>query len=150
MQNELNDIKGALEEHLSAINDNSLEIQALFDYVHEVEVKIDKLKDRMDQFQLSHGQIPQRPTIAPLNKIERQVFLVLYTQEAPLTFEEIAQRTNLSIHCVPECLTVLAQKGIPLQRSYLGSKLFFKLTPQFRELQAKENIVNLSLHSFME
>ena len=150
MHEELNDIKNVLEEHLSAINDNSLEIQALFDYVHEVEVKMDKVKERLDQFQLRIGEQPQKPIVAPLNKIERQIFLVLYTQEAPLTFEEIAKRTNLPLPCVPECLTMLAQKGIPLQRSYMGSKLFFKLSPQFRELQAKENIVNLSLHSFME
>ncbi len=150
MEEQLNDIKSVLEEHLSAINDNSLEIQALFDYVHEVETKLDKLKDRMDQMQLAHGQSLQRPIIAPLNKIERQVFLILYTQEAPLTFEEIAKRSSLPLPCVPECLTMLAQKGIPLQRSYVESKLFFRLSPQFRELQAKENIVNLSLQSFME
>lgn len=150
MEQQLNDIKNVLEEHLSAINDNSLEIQAIFDYVHEVETKLDKLKDRMDQMQLAHGQPIQKQIIAPLNKIERQIFLILYTQEAPLTFEEIANRSSLPLPCVPECLTMLAQKGIPLQRSYVESKLFFRLSPQFRELQAKENLVNLSLQSFME
>ena len=43
MKDSLKNIKLALEEHLSSINDNSSEIQAIFDYVQQVEVKMDKI-----------------------------------------------------------------------------------------------------------
>ena len=150
MQKDLDNIKSALEEHLHAINDNSSEIQSLFDYVHEVEIKIDKLAQRLDRMQLGMGQQLEKPAVTPLSKVERKIFLALYTEEAPLTFQEIASRMQLPLPFIPECLSGLAHKGIPLQRSYVNNQLFFKLAPAFKELQAKENLVNLSLQSFME
>jgi hypothetical protein len=79
-----------------------------------------------------------------------RVFLTFYTEEQPLTFQEISKKINLPYTMIPDCLSALTQKGIPLQRSYFKNQLFIKLDPQFKELQAKENIVNLSLNSFME
>ena len=40
-QTHFSNIRAALEEHLSAINENSNEIQALFDYLQDMESKID-------------------------------------------------------------------------------------------------------------
>ncbi len=42
-------IRQALEEHLSGINENTAEIQVLFDYVHELEVKFEKFSQRLDK-----------------------------------------------------------------------------------------------------
>ena len=148
MSEELHRIKQALEEHLNAINENSSEIQALLDYVQEVELKVEKLSQRLDQLQLGSGN--EKLAISPLNDEERRIFLVLYTEEAPLSFAEIAQKAALPEAIVPECVSSLVQKGIPLERSYSCNQLFFKLAPQFKELQAKENVVNLSLQSFMK
>ncbi len=147
MQEEWRRMRQALEEHLTAINENSSEIQAVLDYVQEVELKVEKLSQRIDRLQLI--QSAEKPLIVPLNQEERKVFLTLYTEDVPLSFNEIAKKSQLSESLVPECMSSLVQKGIPLQRSYACNQLFFKLTPQFKELQAKENVVNLSLQSFM-
>ena len=149
MQRKLDLIRAALEEHVSAINDNSSEIQALFDYLHQVEVKVDKLSQRLDQVQLDDKPLEEKHHIASLNHIEKAIFLVLYTEETPLSFEEIASKTELPVGLVPECVSSLVQKGIPLRRSYSNDQLFFTLDKQFKETQAKENVVNLSLQSFM-
>ena len=140
-------IKQALEEHLSAINENSSEIQALFDYLHQVEVKVDKLTQRLDQLQLTQTQ---KPVISSLNHVEKQIFLTLYTEESPISFKELSEKTDIPDSLLPECVSSLVQKGIPFQRSYFNNQLFLKLDPAFKERQAKENIVNLSLQSFME
>ncbi len=145
----IDNINQALEEHLGAINDNSLEIQSLFDYMREIEVKMDKISQRLDQLQLSTDKQLEKYTITPLDKTEMRVFLTFYTEEQPLTFQEISKKVNLPYTMIPDCLSALTQKGIPLQRSYFKNQLFIKLDPQFKELQAKENIVNLSLQSFM-
>ena len=150
MNKELQKIFQALEEHLSAINENTSEVQALFDYLQEVELKVDRLSQRLDQLQLGDTKQTQKASIYPLNQIEKKVFLVLYTEEAPLTFQEVAQKANLAIPLIPECLSSLVQKGIPLHRSYCRDQLVFTLDKQFKELQAKENVVNLSLQSFMD
>ena len=147
---EFSKVRQALEEHLNAINENSSEIQALLDYVQEVELKTDKLSQRIDQMQLNYDNSFEKKAVTPLNQVERKVFLVLYTEEEPLSFREISQRSEISISLVPECVSSLVQKGIPLHRSYANGHLFFKLNPEFKELQAKENVINLSLQSFME
>ncbi|HLD80043.1 MAG TPA: hypothetical protein VJA18_05790 [Candidatus Nanoarchaeia archaeon] len=150
MNKEFGDIRKMLEEHLAAINDNTGEIQALFDFLQELETKVDKLSQRLDQTQLDFGLPRMKPVVAPLNQTERKVFLVLYTEESLVTYHELAQKANLSVSIVPECISSLIQKGIPFRRSFFENQLFVGLEPSFKELQAKENIVNLSLQSFME
>ena len=143
-------IRKMLEEHLAAINDNTGEIQAMFDYLQELEMKVDKLSQRLDQAQLDFGLPRLKPAVAPLNQTERKVFLILYTEEALLSYPELAQKANLSISVIPECVSSLIQKGIPFRRSFVGDQLFVGLDASFKEMQAKENLVNLSLQSFME
>lgn len=150
MNKEIQKIFQALEEHLSAINENTSELQALFDYVQEVESKIEKLSQRLDQLQLSDVKQPGKAAISPLNQMEKKVFLILYTEEMPLTFQELSKKTNLALSLIPECVSSLVQKGIPLHRSHCREQLVFTLDKQFKELQAKENVVNLSLQSFLE
>ncbi len=150
VEKELRNIRHALEEHLSAINENTEEIQSLFDFLSEVEMKIDKLSQRLDKFQLSIGQPSEKPQIAPLTQVEQKVFLVLYTEETALSQKEIMDRSGFSADFVRECISSLIKKGIPLQRSFFNEQIFIRLDPQFKELQAKENLINLSLQSFLE
>ena len=150
MNKEFVAIREMLEEHLAAINDNTAEVQALFDYLQELEIKLEKFSQRLDQTQLSLGIPKSKLSIAPLNQMERKVFLVLYTGESLLTYQEIAEKAELSVSVIPECISSLIQKGIPFRRSFFKSQLFVGLEPGFKEMQVKENIVNLSLQSFME
>jgi len=149
MNDEIHKIKQVLEEHLGAINDNTTEIQALFDYLHEVEVKVEKLNQRLDSVQLAFSDSP-KISITPLNQTEKKIFLVLYTEEAPLSYGEIAVKANISKAIISEYVSSLGSKGIPLTRSFYNDQIFLKLEPRFKEMQAKENLVNLSLQSFME
>ena len=150
MVDEFQHIREALEEHLSAINDNTGEIQALFDYLQEMEIKVEKMCHRLDNLQLCQGQPLEKPSISPLNQLEKKVFLVMYTETMPLSYEEISAKARVPSTLVPECISSLIDKGVPLLRSLVNTQLFFKLSPSFKELQAKENLVNLSLHSFLE
>ncbi|MBI4152471.1 hypothetical protein HY495_02060 [Candidatus Woesearchaeota archaeon] len=150
IEKDLQNIRRAVEEHLSAINENTEEIQSLFDYLNEAEMKMDKLSQRLDHLQLSLGQPMEKPGIAPLTHVERKVFLVLYTEETPLSQKEIVERSGFSADFVRECISSLIKKGVPLQRSFFNEQIFLRLNPQFKELQAKENLINLSLQSFME
>jgi len=149
MKSEFKAVKQALEEHLSAINENTSEIQAMFDYLQELEVKVEKVSQRLDQLQLNQNITLEKPTISPLTQTERRAFLTLYTEESPLSFEEIATRAKIPEALIPECISSLVNKGVPLQRSYFNNQLFLKLDPQFKEMQAKENLINLTLQSFI-
>lgn len=148
MKKEFQKVRQDLEEHLSAINENTLEIQALLDYLQEIETKVDKVSERLESLQMNSKN--EKLIIFPLNQLEKKIFLVLYTEESSLTFGEIALKSKVLASLVPDCISSLVQKGIPLQRSHFNNRLFFKLNPEFKELQAKENVVNLSLQSFMD
>ncbi|MBI2662615.1 hypothetical protein HYX11_04110 [Candidatus Woesearchaeota archaeon] len=151
MRKEIEKIKLALDEQVAAINDNSSEIQALFDYLREIEVKLEKVAQRLDTIQLAHDEkIGEKRLITPLNKTEMKLFLVLYTEEMPMTFVEIAKKAELALTLVPEYISSLVSKGIPLHRTFVNNQLFLKLNPAFKEVQAKENVVNLALTSFWE
>ena len=149
MKQEFNLIRRQLEDHLSAINENTSEIQALLDYLQEIESKIEKVLQRMDLLQLQDGHLKGKPVVEPLTQIEKKIFLVLYTEENPLTFLEMAEKTGLISSLIPDYISSMVHKGVPLQRSSFNDRLFFKLDPKFKEAQAKENIINLSLQSFI-
>ena len=149
LSEDLDKVKHALEEHLSTINENTSEIQALFDFLQDIETKMEKVSQRLDQLQLNQGQPLPKPAITPLNQIEKKIFLNLYTEEAPLSVNEIAVRSSLSPSIVMESIGTLTQKGVPLSRNFCQDQMFFKLDPGFKERQAKENLINLSLQSFM-
>ncbi|MAG61138.1 hypothetical protein CL619_05095 [archaeon] len=146
MQERLSLIRAALEEHLSAINENSNEIQALFDYLQEMDSKIDSLHSRLDSMQIDSQS--KTHEVKPLNEAERQVFVVLYTAESFLGYTEISARCGLSASCVQEHLRSLTAKGIPLTRTLSDKQILVQIDVKFKERQAKENVVNLSLDTF--
>ena len=149
VSSEFNDVQNTLDEHLSAINENTVEIQSVFDCLQEVENKLEKITQRLDQLQLAQGIPLHKSTITPLNQTEKKIFLTLYTEENPLSYREVAEKCQVPTAIIPECIASLVNKGIPLHRSFANNQLFISLDAQFKERQAKENVVNLSLQSFM-
>lgn len=147
---ELNNVWQSVDEHLTAINENTTEIQALFDYLHELEVKYEKLAQRLDRLQLSHTQVLKKQVVSPLNQTEKKIFLALYTDDTPLAMQEIAERSGVPLPLIPECISSLSNKGVPFIRSFVNNQMFLKLEPAFKEVQAKGNVVNVSLQAFME
>ncbi len=142
-------IRQNLSEHLSAINENTSELQSFFDYLQELDQKIEKLSQRIDQLQLQNHLPKEKPYITPLNTTEKKIFLTLYTEEVALNCLDISQKSEVPLSTIREYLTSLSQKGIPLNRSFIINQTFFQLDSQFKEWQAKNNIINLSLNSFI-
>ena len=147
---EFKEIRNVLEEHLSSINENTTEIQTLFDYLQEMEIKIDRFSQRLDNIQLSVGNPLEKPDIKPLDQEEKKVFLLFYTENMPLSYSEISLKAKIPISMVPDYISSLIEKNVPLLRSMINNQVFFKLSPSFKEIQAKENLVNLSLMSFID
>lgn len=145
----ISQIKEEIDDHLAAINENTQEIQANFAYLSELSSKMDKLAQRLDHIEMMLSQNPKKIEIQPLSCSEKKVFLTLYTQEAPLTYEDISKETQMSISLVREHINSLIEKGVPVVKTYFNTRPFLKLDRHFKELQAKENLVNISLKSFI-
>ena len=139
-----------LDEHLYAINENTEEIQSNYAYVQKLDTKLEQVMARLGHIELLLEGQSQKPAVQPLTYPEKQVFLVLYTEETPLTYAHIAERSGYTECVVQQHISNLVEKGIPIVKSYFNSTPFIKVAPQFKEIQAKENIINLSLKSFVE
>ena len=151
-------IKHDFEEHLQAINENTNEISANYEYICEIESKLERLSARVDQMQMylesgSSNFTEKRSDfdVKRLNRREQEVFLVIYTLEEELgsvTYGDIAKRLGISEQLAGSYVTSMIEKGVPIIKRYINSKPHMKLDPEFKTLQAKENILQLSLQEF--
>lgn len=154
---EFTKIRHEFEEHLQAINENTNEICANYECLSELEGKLDKLSERVDQIQMylqlnSNVSVAKRNfDVKRLDRREQEVFLVIYTLEeekGSLTYEDIAKKLGISEHLAANYVTSIMEKGVPIIKRYLNSKPYLRLEPEFKTLQAKENILQLSLEEF--
>lgn len=146
-------IKEQFEDHLAAINENTNEIQSNFEYLCELDRKIDKLAEKIDEISLllakQGGGNAEKKTfeIKPLTKKEKEVFYALYVlteHRRYTTYREVARRVCYSENLVASYVTNLIEKGIPVAKKYSGKKAYLALDPEFRELQAKENVAGVN------
>jgi hypothetical protein len=151
-------IRHEFEDHLQAINENTNEISANYEYITELENKLDRLTARVDQIQMciesnsgiKAGQA-NKFDVKKLDRKEQDVFLVIYTLEdekGSISYEDISQRLGISVHLAGNYVTSIIEKGVPIIKRYLNSKPYLNLDPEFKTLQAKENILQLSLVEF--
>ena len=151
VESALSSVKEELDDHLSAINENSSEIHANFEYLQMLDNKIDKLKDRIDEIHLlvkgSKSQNKDNFTFKALTNREKEIFAALYSlteTSAFATYEQIAQKTTLTSDLVLSYVGNLVAKGIPINKKYFQKVAYVSLDHDFRQLQAKDNIVRLN------
>lgn len=146
------EIKEKFEDHLTAINENTNEIQANYEYLCELDAKMEKINERLDQIQMflgSHGfEAEEKPVfnIDPLTKSEQEVFLVLYTLDGTkdhITYADVAKRTGLTEELAMGYIDSMIGKGVPINRQHRQHRTLLKLNPYFRTMQTKENILKL-------
>ena len=149
----LSEVREELNDHLEAINENTNETQSNFEYLCELDSKIEKLNERIDQISLflhRHGlQVEKKPdfTFQRLSKREQEVFLVLYTLDGgsdKITYSDLAKRTCLTEAIIMGYIDNMIRKGIPIVRKHIHNSTYLKLNPHFRNLQAKQNILCLN------
>ena len=148
------ELKDEMNEHLDAINENTNEISSNYESLCELDYKIGKLSERLDQLQLFLEQslgykAEKKPkfTPQPLTNNEQDVFLVLYTLEdkkGSVSYADIAKRTGLSEELVAQYITRMIEKNVPVIKRYVNNEPLLKLDPHFKRLQAKENILGLN------
>ncbi|MBD3163957.1 HTH domain-containing protein [Candidatus Woesearchaeota archaeon] len=143
-----------MDEHLYSINQNTNEISSNYEYLCEMDYKINKLSERLDHMQLfleqnlgfKKAKKPKFQT-KPLSNNEQDVFLVLYMLEekkGAVTYSDIAARTGLSRDLIANYITRMIEKNIPIIKRYVNNQPLLRLDPQFKRLQAKENILGLN------
>jgi len=144
-----------IDDHRLAINENTAEISSSMEFMNEVNAKIDKLAERLDELTLLiKGPAKEQSfDIKPLTSREKEVFQELYvaTEGAPfIGYDELARKCCLTKEMISLAVASMIRKGVPILKRMNGKSVLLKLDSVFREQQAKRNLVGLSsLLSFL-
>jgi len=143
---ELKEIKEELNEHLNAINDNTNEIQANYEYLCKLEAKIEKLREMIDSLILEQKE-QKKYTVDKLTSNEKETFMALYALEeekGAVGYLDIAKKLNIPVNLVQTYVVNLIEKGIPIQKRYINNTAFLTLEPDFKSAQRRNNILNIN------
>jgi len=138
-------VKEEFDDHRESINRNTNEIQANYEYLCQLDSKIEKLSERIDELSmfLQYDKPEKHYEISGLTTREKEVFLVLYTDGREMGYKEIARKTGLTENLVICYVANLMTKGVPILRKHKNNELVLILDPDFKEYQMKENIVGI-------
>ena len=143
-------IREEMEDHLDAINENTNELQSAYEYVCELDNKIDKLNEKIEQLSLSIKQLATQQIIAKaryfLTYDEQKVFIILYylgEQKGPLSSSDISIRMNSTELLVKTCIKNMVGKNIPIIEHVIDDDMYYDLEKDFKELQTRENVLNI-------
>lgn len=139
------EIKTEFNEHLETINQNTNEIQSMYEYISSVENKIDKLSERIDDLQMTvNPDNTFKQFEVELTHREQETFMVLYLAENSLTATEIARRLGFSDEMVSMYTYNIITKGIPILKEFKENKTLYYLDSRFKDLQARRNIISIN------
>jgi hypothetical protein len=128
----LREVREELDEHLDALNQNTTEIGAVQEYSSEIEMKLEKLTERVDALQaLLLSQTPASKDSLKLNVKEQDVLNTLQLTDEPLTSAGLGRRTGLTADMAAQTLYCLKQKGVKVVASTLNDETYYALDQRF-------------------
>jgi len=149
-----NSVEEELDDHRDAINENTNEIQANYEYMCELDTKIEKLREMIHELHMCIGSQTPKNGLAfeidnstEFTQHEKEVFNVLYTfqeEEKNVTCKEIAQKLKMAESMVMGHILDLIQRGIPIVRYYADNDVCLKIDPYFKDMQTKYNILHIN------
>lgn len=142
-KNAFSRIKEELDEHLDSINQNTNEIQVLYGYLSEIENKVEKLNERLDEITFSNKEYAIQESFN-LTVREEEVFIALYMSEGIKSSIQISKILGLTEDLVNAIIFRLISKGIPVLKETINNVANYSLDKNFKDLQARKNIVNVN------
>ncbi len=138
-------VKNEFNVDLDTINQNTSEIQSIYDYLAEIDSKIDKLNERIDEMQmLVNPSMKEEQFNVELTHREQEVFVVLYAAQDKITAKEIAKKLGFTDEMVNRYVYNLISKGIPVLKQFLKDEMYLYLELKFKDLQARKGVVQIS------
>ena len=151
MRDAFDKIKEEMTDHLQTINENTTEINSSHDYVLHLENMINKLNERLDEVEhkiteLSGNKIMTAEDFKGiiLKPKEQEIFLILYSRTGDLIdYREISKTLGITEQSAQKHISRMVNKGIPIMKKYFDNNIYLVLDSDFRNLQAKLNILNI-------
>ena len=146
-----NKIKEEMTDHLQTINENTNEISSNHDYILHLENMINKLNERLDDVELKLNELTGKKIMTAedfkgveLKPKEQEIFLILYSRTGDLIdYREISKTLGITEQSARKYVSRMINKGIPIIKKYFDNNVFLVLDSDFRNLQAKHNILDI-------
>ncbi len=136
-------VREELDNHLDTINQGTEEIQSAFEFLMELDKKIDKLGERLDQLEpLLKPMVKYEQVVLPHR--EQEVFVVLYTASTRLSVKDLARKLGLTVEMVDNYVCSMMAKKIPIVRELEGETCWVSLDSNCKELQAKQSVIRIN------
>ncbi len=135
-------IKDELDDHLEAINQTSNDVHEFGAFLSEIEAKMDKLTERIDEIEMKLNPAKPFKSDIKLTLREQEVFMVLYMGKS-FTLTEIAKRLGFTDDMVNLYLINMITKGVPVVKELHDDLLVFSLDHEFKDLQARRNVLEI-------
>jgi hypothetical protein len=136
-------IKEEMNVHLETINQNTSEIQSIYEYLNELDAKIEKLNERIDSLQMVVAPDDGEDLSIELTHREQEVFLVLYSENTSVTAKDIGRKLGFTDEMVNRYVYNMISKGIPILRHYRDGDMLISLDLKFKDLQARKNVLKI-------
>lgn len=148
----LKGIREEFDDHLESINDNTNEIQANYEYISKIDEKMERMEKRLSQLESWMSRLTGVPIAEEeekrifLTEKEKKVFLILYTasEEERVTYEQMAEDLSENEFLIRGYVTNMLEKGVPIQKRYSERQVYLSLDSDFKEKQAKSNLLGIS------
>lgn len=135
-------VKAELDDHLEAVNQNTDDIQEVHTILAELDAKIDKLSERIDELGCIIAPTKSKKLDVKLTPREQEVFMALYVGKG-LSLIGMAKQLSFTTDMINMYLFNLISKGIPVRKELVDDVLVFSLDPEFKELQARRNVLEI-------
>jgi len=139
--------KDNLDMHLDSINQNTNEIQSNYEYVAEIDAKVEKLMEKVVeiQMQLNPNAYQNAFDDIMLSKREQELFLGIYTEEDRISVLNLSKKMGLTLEMCETLISSMKVKGIPVVRQLVNEEMLISLDYTFKDLQARKNILNIDM-----
>ena len=141
---DLTSLKEDVQDHFESINANSREIDINNDYICEIDNRLTKMEEKMDELHFLLKQLVNKAKLSvELSKDEQRVFLILYTHDKFLKTSKICDKSAIEQEAVKEALDSMMDKGVPIERDILNGEACYRMDNEFKIRQAKEEIIQI-------
>lgn len=135
-------VKIELDDHLEAINQNTAEIQANQGFLTDLDAKINKIAERLDDLELLIHPEKYRKRDVKLTPREQEVFMSLYLGKEFST-SQVAKQLGFTEDMAETYLFNLLSKGVPVRRELVDDVVVFSLDPEFKDVQTRRNVLDI-------
>ncbi len=145
-KSEIDSMKEEFEDHLNAINSNTLEIQDNYERISQLDQKVDAIASKLESTHMMLTELMKRKnkfSKTTLSDEEQKVFIAIYSENSRMSYTTLSRKLGLNRSTIRSAIASMKKKEIPLliEKDELDTKV--SLEQRFREIQATENLVRI-------